>query len=114
MSERAFYEHSALHEGGRAPRRIHIRSDARALREGRFQRRTATTIDAESLLPHPLSDAPDPHNAHRDGKRARRGRRLPPYSGTRVTGRLSEENAATIDVEPLPLHPYATLRARTA
>ena len=47
------HEHSAHHDGRRAPRRIHIRPDARPLRDGRFQRRTAATIDARSLLSHP-------------------------------------------------------------
>ena len=49
------------------PRRIHMRFDARALGGGGSQRATATTIDAEPLLPHSLSDAPDRRSAHRDG-----------------------------------------------
>jgi hypothetical protein len=48
------HKHGAHHDGRRAPGRILIRSNARALCDGRSQRTIATTMDAESLLPHPL------------------------------------------------------------
>ncbi len=80
----------AVYQAGKSRQKAHRRHEVTAQDPRAYVLAGCRPPRRGTLRPPSLSDAPDTHNAHRDGKRARCRRQLPPYSGTRVTGHLSD------------------------